>query len=158
MKHRILFVCLGNICRSPAAEGVFRKLVHEEGLDHLFEIDSCGLGDWHTGQLPDRRMRACGARHGYRFDHIARVFDYRDFERFDHILAMDSDNYKGLWRQTWNNEQKQKLGMLADYMSEHPGRNVIPDPYYGDDSDFELALELIEDACRGLLQNIMRGA
>lgn len=155
MKVRILFVCLGNICRSPAADGVLHKLAEEAGVGQRLEIDSCGMGGWHVGQLPDPRMRRCGAQHGYRFDHRARQIEAADFGRFDRILAMDADNYRGLMRMARRPEQQQKIGMLADYMSEHPGRSVIPDPYYGDASDFELALELIEDACRGLLRELI---
>ena len=155
MKERILFVCLGNICRSPAAEGVLRKMAEELGLSERLDIDSCGMGGWHTGQLPDHRMRRCGALHGYRFDHRARQIEAADFDRFDRLLAMDADNYRGLMRLARTPGQKQKVEMLADYMSEHPGQVQIPDPYYGDASDFELALELIEDACRGLLRGLL---
>lgn len=151
---RILFVCLGNICRSPAAEGVMRQLVADAGLEGRFLIDSAGMGDWHVGQLPDARMRRCAARHGYRLDSRARQFCDEDFKRFDLILAMDTGNQAQLLASTWTPQQKAKVGMLADYMTQHPGRHTIPDPYYGDDSDFELALELIEDACQGLLSQL----
>ena len=87
---KILFICLGNICRSPAADGIMRHLVAERGLDDEFLIDSAGIGSWHVGQLPDRRMRQCGQRHGYNFDHRARQFSSKDFARFDYIAVMDA--------------------------------------------------------------------
>lgn len=151
---RILFVCLGNICRSPAAEGVMKQLVDQAGLNDRFLIDSAGMGDWHVGQLPDLRMRRCAAGHGYCLNSRARLFTDSDFTRFDYILAMDHNNFKQLLARTWNSEQKKKIGMLADFMTRHPGRHTIPDPYYGEESDFELVIELIEDACQGLLQKL----
>ena len=131
MKKRILFICLGNICRSPAAEGVMRTLVHRAGRDAEFEIDSAGIGGWHVGQLPDSRMRRHGAERGYTFDSRARQFSENDFSKFDHILVM-----------------------LTDYLQQHPDASVVPDPYYGGPADFDYALDLIEDACRGILNRI----
>ena len=154
-KKRLLFVCLGNICRSPAAEGVMKKMVHDAGLDDAFDIDSAGIGDWHVGQLPDARMRACGQRHGYKFNSHARQLTTADFTLFDHILVMDTDNYRIVTGKATNNTQREKVQMLADYCTEHPKAHVIPDPYYGDSSDFEYAVELIEDACRGLLAQMI---
>lgn len=96
-KTNLLFICLGNICRSPAAHAVMQKMVDERGLGDTFEIDSAGIGDWHVGQLPDRRMREHGSRRGYRFDHRARQFDpHEDFARFDHIIVMDEENYRNV--------------------------------------------------------------
>ena len=128
--HRLLFICLGNICRSPAAEGVMRAKVHAAHMDDEFVIDSAGIGDWHVGQLPDRRMRERGALRGYRFDSHARQIRQSDFDDFDLLLVMDSDNYRIV---------------TAKAPTE------VPDPYYGDLSDFDYALDLIEEACDGLL-------
>ena len=150
-KKRLLFVCLGNICRSPAAEGVMKKLVHDAGLDDVFHIDSAGIGNWHVGQLPDARMRSCGARRGYTFNSHARQITADDFERFDHIFVMDEDNYRIVSSQAANDSQRAKVQLLVRYCSGHPQATVIPDPYYGDTRDFEYALDLIEDACRGVL-------
>lgn len=152
--RRLLFICLGNICRSPAADGVMHKLVKDAGIDNEFEIDSAGMGDWHIGQLPDSRMRACGARHGYKFDHHARQFSRSDFQHFDLLIVMDNSNYRGVSSMAHSDEEHNKIVMLADYLRHHPGQTVIPDPYYGGTSDFEFALELIEDACEGLLEDI----
>lgn len=93
-KHRLLFICLGNICRSPAAEGVMKAKVHAAKLDDKFFIDSAGIGDWHVGQLPDSRMRECGARRGYRLDSRARQIRQSDFDDFDLLLVMDRENYR----------------------------------------------------------------
>lgn len=153
--RRLLFICLGNICRSPAADGVMHHLVEKIGRGTEFEIDSAGMGDWHIGQLPDSRMRACGARHGYKFAHRARQFSRADFSRFDLLIVMDNGNYRGVCSMARTETEKEKIVMLADYLRSHPGQSVIPDPYYGDTQDFEFALELIKDACGGLLEAIL---
>lgn len=107
---RLLFICLGNICRSPAANAIMQKYVDESGLSDWFDIDSAGIGPWHVGQLPDKRMREHGARRGYRIDHIARQFDAaKDFDRFDYIVVMDEDNYRNITRQAQNEEDRKKV-------------------------------------------------
>ena len=150
-QQRLLFVCLGNICRSPAAEEIMRQIILKNPqLMDRFEVDSAGIGPWHEGQLPDSRMRYHGKLHGYDFHHIARQIKANDFDRFDLVFGMDSGNMsdlKGLARGT---QALSKIRCLADYMTQHPDYKVIPDPYYGDDEDFELAIALIEDACSGL--------
>lgn len=149
---RLLFICLGNICRSPAANAVMQKYVDEAGLTDQFEIDSAGIGPWHVGQLPDRRMREHGARRGYRIDHIARQFDAAsDFDRYDEIIVMDEDNYRNITRQARNDADRKNVIRMADYFTKYKGCTSVPDPYYGAGKDFELALDLIEDGCRGLL-------
>lgn len=151
-KYKILFVCLGNICRSPAAEGVMRTLVENAGRGDEFVIDSAGIGGWHVGQLPDSRMRRRGAVRGYRFDSRARQLCGADFSRFDLILVMDNANVRAVKAMASAPEQRDKVRMLGSYMTSHAGVSEIPDPYYGDDSDFDYALDLIEDACRGCSQ------
>lgn len=154
MNHttKLLFICLGNICRSPAANAVMQKYVDDAGLSDQFVIDSAGIGPWHVGQLPDKRMREHGARRSYRVDHIARQFDAaKDFDRFDYIIVMDEDNYRNIIHQAHNEEERKKVIRMADYFNRYKGRTSVPDPYYGDGEDFELALDLIEDGCRGLL-------
>lgn len=153
-KKRLLFVCLGNICRSPAAEGVMRKMVHDAHLDQAYDIDSAGIGNWHAGQLPDPRMRAAGQRRGYRFDSHARQLCTADFDRFDHILVMDDDNYHTLLAKAHTPAQRQKVQMLAAFCTQHTAAHAIPDPYYGTEADFDYALDLIEDACQGLLAHL----
>ncbi len=152
---RLLFICLGNICRSPAANAIMQKYVDEAGLSNRFEIDSAGIGPWHVGQLPDKRMRDHGAQRGYRIDHIARQFDAaKDFDRFDYIIVMDEDNHRNITRQAQNEEDRKKVIRMADYFIKYKGRTSVPDPYYGDGEDFELALDLIEDGCKGLLAHL----
>lgn len=153
-KHSLLFICLGNICRSPAAEGVMKAKVHAAGLDGEFCIDSAGIGDWHVGQLPDSRMRERGARRGYRFDSHARQIRKSDFEDFDMLLVMDSGNYRAVTSQAPSASARSKVRMLTDFLIEHKGTDVVPDPYYGDLADFDYALDLIEDACEGLLEDL----
>ena len=154
MKKRILFICLGNICRSPAAEGVMRTLVHWAGRDAEFEIDSAGIGGWHVGQLPDSRMRRHGAERGYTFDSRARQFSENDFSHFDYILVMDHDNFRAVTAMAPIPADRNKVRMLTDYLQQHPDASVVPDPYYGGPADFDYALDLIEDACRGILNRI----
>jgi protein-tyrosine phosphatase len=157
MNHttKLLFICLGNICRSPAANAIMQRYVDEAGLSDKFVIDSAGIGPWHVGQLPDKRMREHGARRGYRIDHIARQFDAtRDFDRFDYIVVMDEDNYRNITRQAHNDDDRKKVIRMADYFIKYKGRTSVPDPYYGDGEDFELALDLIEDGCKGLLARL----
>lgn len=155
-KHSILFICLGNICRSPAAEGIMKALVKEDEREDEFYIASAAIGPWHIGQLPDARMRRCGAKHGYQFDSHARQFSAQDFDRFDMIVVMDEDNYKAISRQARSAEDKSKIVRIADYLSaEHKKHySTVPDPYYGDENDFEVVIELLEDACQSLKQAI----
>ncbi|MGM9729214.1 MAG: low molecular weight protein-tyrosine-phosphatase [Prevotella sp.] len=154
-KHRLLFICLGNICRSPAAEGVMKAKVHAAKLDDQFFIDSAGIGDWHVGQLPDSRMRERGACRGYRLDSRARQIRQSDFEDFDLLLVMDRENYRIITSKAPDEESRKKVRMLTDYLQEHKNTNIVPDPYYGDLSDFDYALDLIEDACDGLLEQLL---
>ncbi len=151
-RFALLFVCLGNICRSPAAQAVMQKLVDDAGLSNRFYIDSAGIGAWHVGQLPDKRMRDHAHRRGYRLSHRARQIDAgTDFGRFDRIVVMDEDNYRQVAGKARSAEEKAKVVRMADYFSRHAGERTVPDPYYGGPEDFELALDLIEDGCRGIL-------
>lgn len=151
-KKRILFICLGNICRSPAAHAVMQHLVDERGCSNQYEIDSAGIGNWHVGQLPDKRMREHGRRRGYDLNHHARQFDARkDFAYFDQIVVMDEDNYRYITSQADNATARGKVVRMADYFTRHKDATSVPDPYYGGPEDFELALDLIEDGCEGLI-------
>ncbi|KGI60969.1 putative low molecular weight protein-tyrosine-phosphatase [Prevotella sp. DNF00663] len=150
---KILFICLGNICRSPAADGVMTHLVKEAKREKDILIDSAGIGDWHIGQLPDARMRQTGMKRGYQFDHKARQFQTSDFSRFDHIYVMDNENYRIITQMARTDADKNKVEMLADCLREHQSA-TIPDPYYGTMDDFDYALDLIEDACSHLLEEL----
>jgi protein-tyrosine phosphatase len=151
-KIKILFICLGNICRSPAANAIMQKYVDDADLTAMFYIDSAGIGSWHVGQLPDQRMRFHGAKRGYNINHVARQFDARhDFADFDFIVVMDDENYQDICRKAHNDAERRKVIRMADYFNQYKGRTSVPDPYYGDGEDFELALDLIEDGCRSML-------
>ncbi|MEE1092588.1 MAG: low molecular weight protein-tyrosine-phosphatase [Prevotella sp.] len=146
-RKALLFVCLGNICRSPAAESVMKSMT--EGNDNYI-IDSAAIGPWHVGELPDSRMRRLGTRRGYKFESRARQVERADFNHYDYIIAMDNDNIKALNALARNDSDREKIICLASFLTKHPGFSTIPDPYYGGEKDFELALDLIEDACEGL--------
>lgn len=151
----ILFVCLGNICRSPAAEAIMKKKLEDRWpLCADVQVDSAGIGSWHEGQLPDRRMRSHGARRGYDISSIARQVRPGDFARFDYIFGMDHENMADLRRLARTDAERAKVMCAADFMTCHPQYDTVPDPYYGGDGDFELALDLIEDACDGIIDRL----
>lgn len=150
-KKKILFVCMGNICRSPAAEGIMKHKIEEKGLTPLFEIDSAGTYGYHEGELPDSRMRAHASKRGYNLISRSRPITYDDFHTFDLIIAMDDDNIRNLNRMAPDLESQQKICRMTDYCRLHTNDHV-PDPYYGGSSGFELVLDLLEDACEGLIK------
>ena len=150
---RILFVCMGNICRSPAAEGIFKYKVQEQGLDDSFHIDSAGTYGWHEGELPDDRMRNHASRRGYNLTSRSRPITYGDFEHFDFIIGMDDNNMQNLQRMAPNLESKRKIRRMTDFCRIHTA-DCVPDPYYGGASGFELVLDMLEDACKGLLDEL----
>ena len=156
MKIKVLFVCLGNICRSPAAEGVLQRLVEERKLSHRFEIDSAGTYSGHRGQLPDPRMRRHASRRGYNLTHRARPITIDDFEDFDIIVAMDESNRRTLMHLAASPEQQSKIVMMGDYIVKLRAHyDYVPDPYYEGAEGFELVLDLLEDACSNLLEEII---
>ena len=151
---RILFVCLGNICRSPTAEGVMQRVVEQAGAD--ITVDSAGTGGWHAGERADARMRKHAAKRGYDLISRARAFDRRvDFEAFDLIVAMDDSNLSNLRRQDRDGRYAHKLVKMTDYCTQHP-HSEVPDPYYGGSQGFELVIDIIEDAAQGLLAELSR--
>jgi len=153
MVSRILFVCLGNICRSPMAEGVFRRAAEQEGLIDRFEIDSAGLGDWHVGQPPDHRAQQAARSRGIDISgQSARQVEDEDFERFDLLLAMDRSNYAELKARA-PASARAKIRHFLDY-APHVGTKDVPDPFFGGSDGFEDALDLIEVAARGLLASL----
>lgn len=154
-KIRLLFICLGNICRSPAAHGVMQQMVDEGGIADRFYIDSAGIGDWHVGQLPDLRMRRHGARRGYDFNHHARQFKKSDFGKFDYIVVMDESNYSAIMSMTDSEADRRKVIRMVDYISHFPDATSVPDPYYGESEAFDFALDLIEDGCRGIMDKCL---
>lgn len=152
---RVLFVCMGNICRSPAAEGVLRMLAAERGV--AVRVASAGTAGYHVGDPPDRRMAAAAKRRGYALLSRARQFTRRDFEDFDRILVMDDDNLRGVLRLAESEAQRAKVAKLTRHCREHLHATEVPDPYYGEGDGFETVLDLIEDGCRGLLDELQAG-
>lgn len=153
MKVKVLFVCLGNICRSPTAEGVFQKLVNEVELKHKIHVDSAGTANWHEGKSPDARTVAAAKKRGVELaDLRARGVTLQDFYEFDYILAMDESNLAHLQKMKPDNFS----GTLALFLSygEQTEFKEVPDPYYGGADGFELVLDLVEDAASGLLDTI----
>lgn len=152
-KTSILFVCLGNICRSPMAEAIMQKRVEETGVKNLFHIDSAGLISYHEGEGADPRMKSHAFRHGYRLTHISRPVRPSDFDDFDLIIGMDDSNYDKLRRLAPTLEAEAKVQRMTDYCTQHVIDHV-PDPYYGGAQGFENVIEILEDACAGLLTSL----
>ena len=150
---KVLFVCLGNICRSPSAEGVFRKIVEEQGLHELIEIDSAGTHAYHVGSPPDTRAQEAASRRGVDMSNlVGRRVDAGDFYIFDYVLAMDQSNEYYL-REMAPAEEIHKIELFLDYAPQRR-ESEVPDPYYGGHLGFEHVLDLIEDASEGLLAEI----
>ena len=153
MKKRVLFVCLGNICRSPAAEGVFLHLLEQSQACDRFVVDSAGTGSWHVGKAADARMRAAASRRGIQLPSRARQLGRADLNRFDHILTMDASNLLQVQALVGEagGSSLARIEPLLSYCSRFDVSEV-PDPYYGGAEGFEHVLDLLEDACSGLLQ------
>ena len=151
---RVCFVCLGNICRSPTAEGIFRHLVRQEGLEAAFTIESAGTGDWHVGEAPDRRARETAKRRGFALEGTARAFGRKDFARFDYVVAMDVSNRRNLLRIAPDDDARQKIHLLRSFDPESAADAEVPDPYYGGGDGFEQVFDICEAACRGFLSHL----
>ncbi len=151
---KILFVCLGNICRSSSAEGVMKHLVEEAGLADGFVIDSAGILSYHQGELPDSRMRAHAIRRGYNLTHRSRPVRTDDFFEFDLIIGMDDRNIEDLRERAPSPEALRKIRRMTDYCTRYTHADHVPDPYYGGAEGFEYVLDLLEDACAGLLREL----
>lgn len=152
MAIRILFVCLGNICRSPAAEGVFKHLAAVAGLADTFDVDSAGTGSWHIGDKADRRMREAARRRGVELTSVARQVTREDFDQFDWILAMDASNLRHLQAMAPAGARAQ-VRLFRDFDPEQPGEDV-PDPYYGEADGFDEVLDIVTRTARALLAEI----
>jgi protein-tyrosine phosphatase len=154
-RFSLLFLCMGNICRSPTAHGVFRDLVNARGLHHQIHIDSAGTHNYHPGSPPDKRSQKHAIKRGYDLSDLrARQISELDYEQHDLLLAMDWDNL-ALAQQDCPPEHQRKLRRLTEFCKNHQAA-VVPDPYYGGDAGFEHVLDLIEDACEGLLEHIQQ--
>ena len=149
--YRILFVCMGNICRSPAGEATLRKLVEEEDLQDQIEIDSAGTIGFHTDSPPDPRMHKAAANRDIHTSGQARQVFVEDLDDFDRVLAMDNANLQDLQNMAETPSQEAKIKAFCEYCTQHDHKEV-PDPYYGGNQGFELVLDLLEDGCRQLLK------
>jgi protein-tyrosine phosphatase len=155
---RILFVCMGNICRSPTAEGVMRRLVAEAGLEDRIEVDSAGTGGWHAGEPPDARATAAARGRGTTLEGAARQVTVDDFERFDLVLAMDGSNLHELRQLAPDDAARARTRLLREFDPASAGAVDldVPDPYYGGPRGFDTVLDQVEAACRGLLDEVRR--
>jgi protein-tyrosine phosphatase len=151
----ILFVCLGNICRSPMAEGVFLTVLHREGVSGKFKIDSAGTMGYHQGELADRRMRFHAEKRGYNLTHLSRPVKPADFEQFDLIIAMDNQNVEDLEFMAQTSIHRAKIRKMTDFCRRFNDYE-IPDPYYGGDSGFDHVIDLLEDGCEGLFAELKK--
>ena len=152
---KLLFVCLGNICRSPAADGVMRQMVSNAGLSGRICVDSAGTAGWHAGGRSDERMRKHAARRGYTMDHLARQVREKDFEEFDLILVMDRQNLRHIRPFNAAGDKLHKVRMFCEFAKDRDEAEV-PDPYYGGDQGFEQVLDIVENGCTHLLQHIQK--
>ena len=156
MVKKILFVCLGNICRSPAAEGIFNQKIKERDLENLFLVDSAGTGSWHVGNLPDQRMRTAALNRGIELTSRARQIEENDLYEFDHILVMDKDNLnavKSLIKDDMHT-MNSKIKLILSY-SKKSQLDEVPDPYYGGQNGFEKVLDLLNDAIEELIDSLI---
>jgi len=151
--YRLLFVCLGNICRSPAAEGVMRSLIEAKGFADRVSIRSAGTGGWHVGKLPDQRMRTAAQNRGYDLSSRARQVTENDLRDFDLVLVMDRQNLRDVKTYDRTSQFSSKIRLFCEFCTDHK-ESEVPDPYYGGEQGFELVLDLLEDGCRGVLAHI----
>lgn len=151
---KVLFVCLGNICRSPAAEGILLHLLSQQGLNDRISVDSAGTSGYHRGQLPDSRMRKAAEQRGYELNSRARSLVPKDIQDFDLIIAMDRDNYRAVHQLASTAAPHVKL--LSDYLGSDWPRDV-PDPYHGGEEGFEYVLNMLEAACPKILAELLKG-
>lgn len=152
-KNKILFVCLGNICRSPLAEEVFRTYIEKNGKSRDYFLDSAGLISYHKGELPDERMRRHAARRGYKLTHLSRPITSDDFYDFDYIIGMDESNILKLKELAPGLEELNKIHRMIEFC-DNPILDHVPDPYYGGEQGFENVIDMIESACENLLNTI----
>ena len=156
MTHKLLFVCLGNICRSPSAENIMNHLLQQQALDSQIVCDSAGTSSYHIGSPPDRRMTAAARQQGITLKGRARQFHAGDFEAFDLILAMDRDNYAEILALDPDGRYRDKVRLMCDFCRTYPDKEV-PDPYYGGPEGFNYVIGLLLDACEGLLDHTLTG-
>jgi len=148
----VLFVCLGNICRSPSADGMLRKKLAEHGLDEKVTVDSAGTGDWHIGKAPDQRSQAAAAARGYAISNLrARQVVAEDFDKFDYVLAMDKSNIENMKEFMPSGKVRTQPELILERFGNDKSITEVPDPYYGGEEGFQTVLDLLETACDNLV-------
>lgn len=150
--YKICFVCLGNICRSPTAEGIFQHLINERNLENYFEVDSAGTSAYHVGESANRKSQRTAQKHGITLHSKARQFDASDLDYYDLILAMDNENLQNV-RQMANGNHEHKIGLMRDF-DPNPGDGEVPDPYYGGPEGFENVFQVVKRSCENLLDEL----
>ena len=151
---RICFVCLGNIVRSPLAEGLFKEQARQRGVEHKYRVDSAGTSAWHVGEPPDWRMRRVASRHGLNYDGAARQIRRDDFRKFDLIIAMDAHNRDDLLAICDNPEDRQNIHLLREYDPLGEAESSVPDPYYGGMDGFEEVYRIVARSIQGLIDHL----
>ena len=154
MAYQLLFVCLGNICRSPSAENIMNYLIEQRQLSDRIICDSAGTSAYHIGSSPDRRMAAAASRQGITLKGKVRQFQVEDFTRFDLILAMDKSNHRDILSLAREGRYTDKVRLMCDFCTRHPNMAEVPDPYYGGPEGFDRVIDLLMDGCEGLLESI----
>ncbi|HEY0655024.1 MAG TPA: low molecular weight protein-tyrosine-phosphatase [Chryseosolibacter sp.] len=152
-KTRVLFVCLGNICRSPLAEAIFKHKLKQRGLEKQIEADSCGTSNYHIGDNPDPRTLANAKKNGVSIDHCGRQLTAEDLDKFDYILAMDSSNFNNIHRLLKDEKHKPKIQMMRDY--DPQGKGDVPDPYYGGEKGFQEVFDILDRTLDQFLDKVV---